>query len=839
MKLERSLPGDLNLAWVVDHFDAPAMLVSHLTEILQCNDSMHTLTGAASNFSLNALLKPSWKAAFKNWQSDVQNGREGTCRLEMLIPTHELILSPMQRAGNAPMTFLGLAVAKIEPSDMSNASTVAALEERWQIAIETTGQGLWDHDFETGKSHCSASWYQIRGLEPVLSARVSTQSWLRKIHPDDQNNIKEKTEAISAGKIDTIDYEYRERHAEGHWTWILARGRVVKRSPESRVLRIIGCDTDVTKLKERAEEFGSLSKSLDLAVSVAGIGVWEFDLKTSETKWDREMYAMYGIDPFTPRNRDNIWQRHIHDDDRDKATRLSEHCLRTGEDFSLDYRIIRQDGAIRHIRSKASFHEDSTGRRKLIGVNWDVTSDYEFSERLKEANRLAQSQNAALEAARAAMEFSALHDALTGLANRRKLDEFLQACPDDASPAVLHIDLDRFKQINDTLGHAAGDQVLIHAANILSSEAPDDALVARVGGDEFVVFITHAPSNDVLEELANRIIDTSLTPYIFEESECRFGMSVGIATVASSSSTGSALFANADLALYLAKNEGRGRCRFYTADLKVAAQVKKQCADEILAGLEKGEFFCVYQPQFDAKTLDLSGVEALVRWRHPSGEVWAPSQFLPTADELDVVNQIDRIVLLQAVQDTQMWHQNGLHVPRMSVNVSARRLTDPLLAGDLEILDQMPGKFTFELLESVFLDTQNDQLAANLERIRDRGIDIEIDDFGTGHASIVGLLNLKPTRLKIDRQLIQPVVTSEQQRSLVQAIVQIGKLQGIAVVAEGVETAAHIDVLQSLGCDFLQGFGLASPTPADQIGSLLTIAQCNGKYRPFGVAKSA
>lgn len=705
------------------------------------------------------------------------------------------------------------------------------LRERWRFGVESAGQGLWDHNLVTGERYCSDIWRGIRGYAPDEHVRETASDWFTHVHPDDQQRLRNEIAAIDNRESDEIRYEYRERHKDGHYVWILSRGRVLLRKPDGKPAHIIGNDTDITEIKVRSEEIDSLSKTLELAVTTAGIGVWEYNLDTRVSKWDAQMCKIYGLEASGPLIIGDSWEKHLHPEDFAAATQEAERCLATGEEFNQDYRIVRPDKTIRHVRSRAAQFVDSAGMRRVIGVNWDITEDRQRAEVLRQANALAQDQNRALEEARAKMEHSALHDALTGLANRRKLDSFEESVRGKA--AVLHIDLDRFKQINDTLGHATGDKVIVHAANILRAAAPQGALVSRVGGDEFVILLPETPSHCELEELASRIISDASKPVQVNGNDCRFGMSVGIA-VSREGEIGSTLFANADMALYLAKNDGRGRYKFYTEDLKIALQTKNRLADEILAGLQNNEFFCVYQPQFDACTLDLSGVEALVRWRHPDGSIRGPDGFLPVAEELNVVSQIDQLVLDQAIADTLFWQRAGLPVPRMSVNVSARRLVDPLLPQKLECLQKAPGEFAFELLESVFLDTHDEQLAANLACIRGMGIDIEVDDFGTGHASIVGLLRLKPNRLKIDRELVGPVDKSDTQRLLIKSIVEIGKLQGIGVVAEGVETPAHIDVLRDLGCDHLQGYGLAKPMPKDQLTALLHAAQSHGKYSPYG-----
>ncbi len=211
------------------------------------------------------------------------------------------------------------------------------------------------------------------------------------------------------------------------------------------------------------------------------------------------------------------------------------------------------------------------------------------------------------------------------------------------------------------------------------------------------------------------------------------------------------------------------------------------------------------------------GVEALARWRHPTEGLLAPAQFLDVAEDLSVVGSIDRIVLEAALRDFAHWREIGLAIPKVSVNVSARRLQDEQLIASLRDLSIPPGTLSFELVESIFLDEAEDLVRWNIDQIKDLGIDVEIDDFGTGYASIVSLMQLKPRRLKIDRQLVAPIVSSPTQRRLVRSIVEIGRALDIEVVGEGVETLQHAEILRELGCSTLQGYAFARPLAAEAL----------------------
>ncbi|RYE83663.1 MAG: GGDEF domain-containing protein, partial [Hyphomicrobiales bacterium] len=339
--------------------------------------------------------------------------------------------------------------------------------------------------------------------------------------------------------------------------------------------------------------------------------------------------------------------------------------------------------------------------------------------------------------------------------------------------------------------------------------------------------------DSVLGDLADRIIIRMRQPVNYEGHECRFGVSVGIATALGTQVDPRKLLVDADIALYKAKSRGRNRYEFFSQELQAEVVKTKRVADQILQGLDRGEFEPWFQPQFDARTLDVVGCEALVRWRHPTEGILAPDAFLSVAEELNVVGTIDRLVLEQSLKWQAEWLAAGLNVPRISVNVSSRRLGDEQLVPSLRELNIKPGTVAFELVESIFLDEGDDVVHWHADQIKELGIEIEIDDFGTGYASIVSLLKLKPKRLKIDRQLVMPVVESTAQRHLVESVIEIGKSLGIDVVGEGVETMEHARILRDLGCDVLQGFAFARPMAAAKVADFVRAESWRGGAGPL------
>jgi EAL domain-containing protein (putative c-di-GMP-specific phosphodiesterase class I) len=336
---------------------------------------------------------------------------------------------------------------------------------------------------------------------------------------------------------------------------------------------------------------------------------------------------------------------------------------------------------------------------------------------------------------------------------------------------------------------------------------------------------------DVLSKLAERIIDAANQPLNFEGQVCRFGASIGIACTPDNQVEYVNLLVRSDIALYRAKQDGRNCYSFFTDELQTSIIRSRELADEILRGIEQSQFVPYYQPQFDAHTLEIIGVEALVRWNHPTKGVLSPFEFMSAAQELNVMDKLDHIMLQRVLDDMSTWRANGLEVPNASVNVSSSRLEDEDLINSLSQFDIKPGQITFELVETIFLDESKKIIDENLARIQDMGIDIDIDDFGTGHASIVGLLRLHPKRLKIDRQFVAPLTESAEQRRLIKSIIDMGKSLNIEVLAEGVEKEDQVRILRLLGCDAFQGYLFGRPMPADDMARFVKDQQSEAQHR--------
>jgi diguanylate cyclase (GGDEF)-like protein/PAS domain S-box-containing protein len=597
----------------------------------------------------------------------------------------------------------------------------------------------------------------------------------------------------------------------------------------------------ILALQDREDRLEIVSQRLQLALDASRVGVWEYDTQNDMLSWDARMREIYNVPPQQLICGYADWRKALHPDDIEEAERVFASAIETEEPYITAFRVLTPSGTARHIRAHGMTYHASSGAKRIVGANWDVTEDTRLQAELLQAKLTAEAQNRALEDARLVLEHNSLHDALTRLPNRRFLDQQLAlagSAADRRPLTLLHIDLDRFKDINDTLGHAAGDEVLKQAAGVLRAHVPAADFIARIGGDEFVLLSRRDPAEADFSALSARLIEAISEPMTIEGHDCRIGASIGIATRNEAEESAEQLLVNADIALYEAKRRGRNRVEAFNDELRLRTVEVKRLSDDILRGLERQEFHPYFQPQFDAETLEIVGVEALARWNHPTRGFIAPDTFLPVAESLNVVARIDETILDQALFQAMRWEGQGLGIPRVSVNVSCQRLRDENLIAKLKAMNIKPGTLTFELLESISFDTADDGLKQAIEEIKALGIDIEIDDFGTGHASIVSLLELSPKRLKIDRRLVQPLLESTAQQSLVRSIIEIGKVRDIETVAEGVETLAHADLLRRLGCHALQGYAFARPMAAEDFLAFAKARAWMPKTKPTAVKAS-
>ena len=454
---------------------------------------------------------------------------------------------------------------------------------------------------------------------------------------------------------------------------------------------------------------------------------------------------------------------------------------------------------------------DADGRpHRFVAISSDITERRQTRDEIHKA--------------KATIEFQAFHDPLTGLPNRRALDAEIDKikASGELGRVLIRIDLDHFKNVNDTLGHAAGDHVLRVVSLALRDMTRKSDMAARVGGDEFVILMGPEASHSDGTLLAERILEEFQKEILFEGKVCRIGASFGVASTRKGMLGAEELLLSADSALYNAKEQGRNKVVSYTETLHESVVASREIAQEIETAIKNDEFEPFFQPQFDAKSFEFMGMEALMRWRHPKRGILAPARFLHIAQQRSMVGEIDRRILYKSLRIVDDLNSAGFSVPKVSFNVDANQLEEPDLPERARLLSDEGTVIAFEVLESVLLEEQSNMFSMRVDQLRDSGYAIEVDDFGSGHASIIGLMQLSPDTMKIDQRLIFPITDSPVAQQMVRAIVEIGKALNMGITAEGVETAEHARFLAEVGCDTLQGYYFAKPMSGQDLISFLT-----------------
>jgi len=501
---------------------------------------------------------------------------------------------------------------------------------------------------------------------------------------------------------------------------------------------------------------------------------------------------------------------------RDKA--LGQPCLCAGDDDG--FAVIRaaiaegRDGYTTLSRQRADGSQqwielflspvrgDADSISHYVGVLNDVT-----------ARKEAEGQ----------LAFLANHDSLTNLPNRSLFDDRLRQALARADRgngfAVCFIDLDRFKLINDSLGHAAGDAVLIEVARRLGGLCRGADTLARLAGDEFVMLLEDIADAGAAAGIAQRILAALAQPLHVGGRDIDVGASLGMALHPDDGNDATSLLRNADAAMYAAKAAGRNTFRFYDEAMNRRASQRLALESDLRRAVARGQLELFYQPQIRSADGQLAGVEALLRWRHPERGLVSPVEFIPLAEEAGIITELGEWALAEAARQIVAWRQQGIGVPRMAVNLSPRQFHAADLANRLERILTAAGAanewIELEITESAAMAHPEGAVEV-LQRLRERGIQVAMDDFGTGHSSLAMLRTLPLNVLKLDRSFVQHLPESETDAAVASAVVTLARRLGLSVVAEGVETEAQQHFLAGIGCDLLQGFLFSRPLPSTE-----------------------
>jgi diguanylate cyclase (GGDEF)-like protein/PAS domain S-box-containing protein len=593
----------------------------------------------------------------------------------------------------------------------------------------------------------------------------------------------------------------RERviHVEGEAT-IDERGQVV---------RMQGTLQDITDRRALEDRLRESEARYASTVELAAVGIAHID-NGGRFAWSnqrlRDMlgYSSEELEKLT------VWQVSHPDDVR--VTDGDRKRLHAGEIDTLtaEKRYLRKDGTTLWVRITSAVRRGVDDTLLYdVSIVEDVTARRNAEERVR---------------------YLATHDELTGLPNRALFGEVLghaieQARRHERQCAVVFLDLDRFKIVNDSLGHAAGDQLLKEVAERLRQSARKSDFIARLGGDEFVLLLEDVTDSSVAAGVAKKILSSLLTPVRISRHECRVTGSIGIATYPGNATDTATLMKHADMAMYRAKEEGKNNYQFYSAETSPMSVENLLLESHLARALERKEFAIQYQPKVDIRTREVRGAEALLRWWNPELGTVSPAHFIPVAEDTGLIVPIGKWVMKTACEQNMAWQRRGLRPIVMSVNLSPRQFKDPMLLDDIaEVLQRTgmaPELLEREITESMIMHNL-DQAAEMAAAIKGLGVRLAIDDFGTGYSSLSQLKRFPIDTLKVDRSFIRDVDDSDEDRVIAQTIISLGKALEVCVVAEGVETAAQYTFLRDNACDEMQGYYFSKPCHPDAFAEQLS-----------------
>jgi diguanylate cyclase (GGDEF)-like protein/PAS domain S-box-containing protein len=550
---------------------------------------------------------------------------------------------------------------------------------------------------------------------------------------------------------------------------------------------------DISARKHAERALREQQLLLEQAQSIGQIGSWSLTLSGERRlAWSREMFRIFGIAERQFDGTSADFLARVHPEDRARVEAAVDSAIATGGGYSIELRILRADGELRWVNERATVERDAAGTAlRLIGVSQDITE-----------RKLAEQR----------IEFLATRDPLTELPNRLLLNERItqgmaSAERNGTQLALLFIDLDRFKTINDSLGHRIGDLMLQHVAARLRRCVRKEDTLARLGGDEFMVILDGLRDAAAAAQVARKILRLLSRPYLIDGHQLNTSCSVGISLYPADGQDVQTLMKNADTAMYHAKERGRNNYQYFSAELNARVVERLSIENALRRAVERGEFSIVYQPQVRLASSLVVGVEALLRWRSPDRGMQGPGRFIAVAEESGLIEPIGEWVLHHACEQGARWTRAGHDGLRLAVNVSVRQLTRGFARTVARVLAATgfdPRRLELEVTESVLMQHADESIAI-LKRIRELGVQFAIDDFGIGYSSLSYLKRFPIDALKIDRTFIRDIATDPDDAAITSAVTAIGHSMGLRVCAEGVETKDQLRMLRVMNCDEYQG----------------------------------
>jgi diguanylate cyclase (GGDEF)-like protein/PAS domain S-box-containing protein len=648
---------------------------------------------------------------------------------------------------------------------------------------------------------------RLTGYDPgdlLFNKRISYEAIT---HPADRKRVREDIELALRNRRQ-FDCEYRILHACGETRWVWERGSGIY-DDAGALIAVEGIIQDMTERHRSSRALHEAERRYYNLFENAIEGIFRTTLDGQFLDANPALARIYGFNsPLDLIASIEDAGRQLYVDASRRADFMAQ-VREKGSVTGFEAQVYRRTGEVIWTSENARAVYDDFGRLVCYeGTVEDVTERKIYQARIEQ---------------------QANYDTLTGLANRSLLNDRLAksiaaATREGNRVAVVFVDLDRFKYINDSLGHHVGDQLLRAMADRLKASVRDSDIVARLGGDEFVLLITSEGSPDALAAVLERMLSDISQPWTIPQGDFNVTCSIGVALYPDDGVDGETLLKHADSAMYRAKENGRNNFQFFTAELNQLITERLELENKLRRALERKQFTLRYQPRVDMRTGKVIGVEALMRWTAGGEEIASPARFIPVAEEIGLIVPIGKWVLQTACEQNRAWQQAGYEEIVVSVNVSARQfLQDDLVQTVADVLratQLAPQLLEIEITESAVMHDA-DRFIAMLAELNDLGVQIAIDDFGTGYSSLSYLKRFPVDRLKVDRSFVQDIATDADDATIVRTIIALGHNLGLKVAAEGVETEQQLMFLRDNHCDELQGFYFSAPLTPEGLSAQL------------------
>jgi diguanylate cyclase (GGDEF)-like protein/PAS domain S-box-containing protein len=620
------------------------------------------------------------------------------------------------------------------------------------------------------------------------------------LHGDDVAAFRESVVEALDGPGMAAPRTVRVRHRDGSWHYLeLLGNRLVDLTGQPAALMAA---RDVTERRRKEEVLRESEERYALALRAAGDGVWDWDLVNERVHYSPAWKTMLGYSDSEIGDRPSEWLGRLHVEDAERVRQdLQTHLEGRSSRLETEHRLLCRDGSYRWVLNRARVLRDAAGRAvRLVGLQTDV-ADRKASEEL--------------------LMHQAIHDPLTGLPNRAAFLDRVERSLGRVRRAkgyafgVLFMDVDRFKLVNDSLGHLSGDQLLVSLGRRLTTCVRPGDMVAHVGSDEFAILVDRVTRPADVTVVAGRIQHEMLAPFSLGGQEVFAGVSIGIALSRPDYERPEDILRDADTAMYRAKVRGTGRVEIFDPTMQARALARLKLETDLRRALERQELRLHYQPIVSLETGSITGLEALVRWQHPERGLVGPSEFIPVAEETGLIIPLCSWVVREACRRATSWHRKFPGRPlSISMNLTSTHFTEPeVMRGISAALAEtgMQGHdLALEITESVMM-SEFDDVVPVLLQLKEQGIGLHIDDFGTGYCSLSYLHKLPTDALKIDRSFVGRIGSGPGDDVIVRTIVEMAHTLGRFVIAEGIETPEQLERLRSLGCEYGQGFHFAAP----------------------------